>query len=183
MAEDRRAEVPQPATSRGGDEAPSATHPMVQLPSGAPAAASVALASAAAAAIRKDEVEMVLLESQMRSAVSAQPPGDAGAVGQPGGDSEVADVEGLSAVAEGSGGTEGGGEGGATGPLYVCIPDEERMELEGDFLELMQVCCAARPNFLSPVFAFVGGLHGPGPNTQLSSCSASICDLRRKFGF
>lgn len=85
MAEDRRAEVPQPASSRGGDKAPSATHPMVQLPSGAPAAASVALASAAAAAIRKDEAEMVLLESQMRSAVSAQPPGDRGAIGQPGG--------------------------------------------------------------------------------------------------
>lgn len=87
----------------------------------------------------------------------------------------MADVEGLSAVAEGSGGVEGGGEGGATGPSYVCIPDEERMELEGDFLELMQVCCAPRSNSLSSVFAFVSGLHGPGHYTL--SCQAAVCQI------
>lgn len=153
MAEDRRAEVPQPPPLKSAHPQPAeaAPHPALQMPRGAPAAASSALAAAAAAAIRQDKEEMVLLETRLRGAASGQHPGDGSAVQCSsrvvGGGSVSVAVEGVlivpegddSAVEEADGAADGAAEAAAAAASFVRIPEDERLQLEGDFLELMQV--------------------------------------------
>ena len=140
--EDRRAEVEQPAQRSDAANTESPAHPAVQMPAGTPAAANAALASAAAAAIRQDEADRLRSPADERKVPAWGGVTEPGAGDQPqapaarqppGGAHEAVAAEQTEALD----GAQSAAE--AAGPSYVRIPEDERMQLEGDFLELMQV--------------------------------------------